>query len=53
MLHAFRQLDGVFETVTYYRDGHWDAAAAKTLGWKFVPVGRKLNGLARYVSGAP
>jgi len=53
MLHAFRQLDGVFETVTYYGDGHWDAAAAKTLGWKFVPVGRKLNGLARYVSGAP
>jgi beta-phosphoglucomutase-like phosphatase (HAD superfamily) len=48
MLHALRQLKGVFATVTYYGDGHWDAAAAKTLGWGFVPVGRKLNGLAVY-----
>jgi hypothetical protein len=51
MLHALRQLDGVFETVTYYGDGHWDAVAAKTLGWKFVPVGRKLNGLTGYGPG--
>jgi phosphoglycolate phosphatase-like HAD superfamily hydrolase len=48
MLHALRQLSGVFETVTYYGDGLWDAEAAKTLGWKFVPVGQKLNGLTRY-----
>ena len=50
MLHALRQLGGVFETVTYYGDGHWDAEAAKVLGWKFVPVGKKLNGLTRYES---
>lgn len=52
MLHALRQLDGVFDTITYYGDGHWDAFAAKALGWQFVPVGRKLNGLTRYESGA-
>lgn len=52
MLHALRQLNGVFDTVTYYGDGDWDAVAAKVLGWEFVPVGRKLNGLTRYESGA-
>ncbi|TWH43700.1 LOW QUALITY PROTEIN: phosphoglycolate phosphatase-like HAD superfamily hydrolase [Dulcicalothrix desertica PCC 7102] len=48
MLNALRQLNRVFETVTYYGDGHWDAVAAKALGWQFVPVGTKLNGLTRY-----
>lgn len=48
MLLALRQLQGDFSTVTYYGDGHWDAVAAKALGWKFVPVGTKLNGLTRY-----
>jgi len=52
MLHALRQLGGCFDTVTYYGDGHWDAEAANSLGWRFVPVGRKLNGLTRYESGA-
>lgn len=52
MLHALRQLNGVFETVTYYGDGHWDAVAAKALGWQFVPVGTKLNGLTRYEPSA-
>jgi phosphoglycolate phosphatase-like HAD superfamily hydrolase len=52
MLHALRQLGGVFDTVTYYGDGHWDAVAAETLGWRFVPVGRKLNGLTRFGSPA-
>lgn len=51
MLHALRQLNDVFETVTYYGDGHWDAVAAKSLGWQFVPVGTKLNGLTRYEPG--
>lgn len=50
MLHALRQLNGTFSTITYYGDGHWDTAAAKALGWQFVPVGRKLNGLIRYDS---
>jgi phosphoglycolate phosphatase-like HAD superfamily hydrolase len=48
MLHALRQLGGAFDTVTYYGDGHWDALAAKALGWQFVPVGIRLNGLTRY-----
>jgi hypothetical protein len=52
MLHALRQLGGVFDTITYYGDGHWDAVAARTLGWEFVPVGPKLNGLSRFESGA-
>jgi beta-phosphoglucomutase-like phosphatase (HAD superfamily) len=52
MLHALRQLDGVFASVTYYGDGQWDAAAAKALGWQVVPVGGKLNGLTRYNSEA-
>jgi hypothetical protein len=52
MLYALRQLNGIFSTITYYGDGHWDAAAAKVLGWNFVPVERKLNGLTRFNSGA-
>ena len=52
MLHALQQLNGIFETVTYYGDGHWDALAAKALGWQFVPVGTKLNGLTRYEPSA-
>jgi phosphoglycolate phosphatase-like HAD superfamily hydrolase len=52
MLHALRQLGREFASVTYYGDGHWDAEAAKTLGWKFVPVGKRLNGLTSYESGA-
>jgi len=52
MCHALRQLGEAFDSVTYYGDGHWDAEAAKSLGWQFVPVGRKLNGLTRYGPGA-
>jgi hypothetical protein len=48
MLFALGQLNGVFQTITYYGDGHWDAVAAKALGWDFVPVGSKLNGLKSY-----
>ena len=52
MLCALAQLNTDFETVTYYGDGHWDAVAAKELGWQFVPVGKKLAGLTRYASDA-
>ena len=52
MLHALRQLGGAFDTVTYYGDGHWDALAAKALGWQFVPVGIRLNGLSTYEQSA-
>jgi hypothetical protein len=48
MLRALGQLSGVFDTITYYGDGHWDVVAAKALGWQFVPVGTKLDGLTRY-----
>jgi phosphoglycolate phosphatase-like HAD superfamily hydrolase len=48
MLLALGQLNGVFQTITYYGDGHWDSVAAKGLGWNFVPVGAKLNGLKSY-----
>jgi phosphoglycolate phosphatase-like HAD superfamily hydrolase len=52
MLHALRQLDGVYDRVTYYGDGNWDAIAARALGWHFVPVGTKLRGLTRYEPSA-
>lgn len=45
MLHALGQLDGPFESVTYFGDGIWDIAATTALGWDFVPVGPKLGGL--------
>ena len=48
MLCALGQLAGTFDSVTYYGDGHWDAVAAKALGWQFVPVGDKLGGLTSF-----
>lgn len=51
MLHALSQLDGEFDSITYYGDGRWDALAADALGWSFVAVGAKLNGLERYDLG--
>lgn len=48
MSHAFGQLTAPFESITYYGDGDGDRTAAIALGWAFVPVGEKLNGLRRY-----
>jgi FMN phosphatase YigB (HAD superfamily) len=48
MLHALRQLDGDFRTITYYGDGQWDEVAARGLGWQFTPVGEKLGGLTKF-----
>ncbi|MCP5144767.1 MAG: HAD family hydrolase [Gammaproteobacteria bacterium] len=48
MRHALSQLATGFESVTYYGDGAWDKAAAASLGWAFVAVGEKLNGLRRF-----
>ena len=45
MGHAIEQLTAPFESITYYGDGEWDRTAASSLGWTFVPVGEKLNGL--------
>jgi phosphoglycolate phosphatase-like HAD superfamily hydrolase len=48
MRHALRQLGGESDFVTYYGDGEWDEAAARDLGWTFVPVGEKLGGLRAF-----
>jgi beta-phosphoglucomutase-like phosphatase (HAD superfamily) len=48
MVHGLKQLSGTFESVTYYGDGEWDAAASRSLGWNFVPVGEKLGGLTQF-----
>jgi hypothetical protein len=48
MLHALSQLDGPFQSVTYFGDGVWDRDASASLGWKFVPVGPKLGGLTDF-----
>jgi FMN phosphatase YigB (HAD superfamily) len=50
MLHALSQLEGPFNTVTYFGDGVWDRAAATKLGWEFVAVGPKLGGLLDFGS---
>lgn len=49
MQHALDQLGSDFETITYYGDGAWDAAASNALGWRFVPVGKDLGGLESFV----
>lgn len=48
MLHALGQLEGPFTSVTYFGDGLWDRAAAAQLGWEFVAVGPKLDGLSDF-----
>jgi phosphoglycolate phosphatase-like HAD superfamily hydrolase len=48
MTHAFKQLAAPFDSITYYGDSEWDKLAANALGWNFVPVGEKLNGLRHF-----
>jgi FMN phosphatase YigB (HAD superfamily) len=48
MLYALGQLDGPFNSVTYFGDGPWDRAAAAQLGWEFIAVGPKLGGLSHF-----
>ena len=48
MTHALKQLSAPFESITYYGDSERDRSAAAALGWNFVPVGEKLNGLRSY-----
>jgi hypothetical protein len=45
MLHALAQLEGPFESITYFGDGVWDRQATAELGWEFVPVGAGLGGI--------
>lgn len=42
---ALGNLDGRFDSVTYYGDGPWDRQACEQLGWEFVAVGADLGGL--------
>lgn len=51
MLSALAKLGTDFESVTYYGDGTWDRDACASLGWRFVPVGRTLNGLQSFPVG--
>jgi FMN phosphatase YigB (HAD superfamily) len=53
MLHALRQLEGPFDSVTYFGDGVWDREATSALGWEFVPVGPALGGLLDFNSVPP
>jgi phosphoglycolate phosphatase-like HAD superfamily hydrolase len=48
MLHALETLGRSFDSVTYYGDGERDKVAAHALGWQFVAVGEKLNGLRHF-----
>lgn len=48
MQHALAQLQGPFDSITYFGDGLWDRTAASHLGWHFVPVGPKLGGLSHF-----
>ncbi|SRR6056297_548773 len=48
MQSAIESIPCPAETVTYYGDGVWDRTAAQALGWRFVPVGASLQGLASF-----
>ena len=48
MRHALAQMPGEFRSITYYGDGEWDQRATAELGWNFVAVGPKLDGLSTY-----
>lgn len=45
---ALDWLNGPFQDVTYFGDGHWDRVASAELGWRFQPVGRRLGGIEDY-----
>lgn len=48
MQTALGRIDDEFDSVTYYGDAEWDRRACRSLGWKFVPVGRGLGGIESY-----
>lgn len=53
MLHALSQLEGPFDSVTYFGDGVWDMKCAAQLGWEFVAVGPKLGGIQDFAQVSP
>jgi FMN phosphatase YigB (HAD superfamily) len=50
---ALAEIGEGFESVSYYGDGPWDREACARLGWQFVAVGTKLEGLESYIGHAP
>ena len=50
---ALSRIGEGFESVSYYGDGPWDREACASLGWQFVAVGTKLEGLESYIGHAP
>lgn len=45
---AYRKAGGLAGAVTYFGDAEWDRRACRDLGWNFVAVGRRLNGIESY-----
>jgi FMN phosphatase YigB (HAD superfamily) len=45
---ALQALGQRFESVTYYGDAAWDERACRELGWRFQPVGHRLQGIHEY-----
>lgn len=48
MRAAIAGVSGALRNVTYYGDGLWDQTAAQELGWNFVAVGAKLEGILHF-----
>jgi FMN phosphatase YigB (HAD superfamily) len=48
MRKALASLGTGFSDICYFGDAAWDRAAAKELGWNFIPVGRRLAGIEEY-----
>lgn len=48
MSAALQALGRDFESVTYYGDAPWDERACRELGWRFQPVGARLQGIREY-----
>jgi len=48
MTAALHALGRHFESVTYYGDAPWDERACRELGWRFQPVGHRLQGIREY-----
>lgn len=45
---ALQALGPPFESVTYFGDAGWDERACRELGWRFQPVGHRLQGIREY-----
>lgn len=48
MKQALRALGTGFDEIIYFGDATWDRNAVNKLGWKFVAVGKRINGIENY-----